>query len=121
MKNNILKIVILLLSLTSAHAFTPDIEIERLKRVDDQKVIYNALIKLKKDNLSYIKKLRQEKSYKPDHMYYSLTLKILLEPVNQELKCDAYINSIKESFKSEWTDLEQPTHALWPVIKKICK
>ena len=110
-----------MISMTYASAFEPDLMIERLKREDDPAVILNQLMQLKKDNIAFIKRLHSERSYEPDLMGYSLTLKALLRPVRKDIGCQYYVDVIKDSFKAEWSELENPTHDLWPIIQKICK
>ncbi len=119
-----MKAIIFLFSIilmANASAFEPDLVIEKLKREDDPAVVLNQLKQLQKDNIAFIKKLHSDRSYEPDLMAYSLTLKALLRPVRKDIRCQYYVDVIKDSFKAEWSELENPTHDLWPVIQKICK
>jgi hypothetical protein len=102
-----------------------ELDIEKLLKLTNKSEVHQALLKLKKDNLSFNKSLLSENSYKPDVYTYSNVLELLLEKIpsnlNQIPTCSELKESMASDYKVPWTELDEPTHKIWPAFEILCK
>ena len=112
-------------SYTLAENIIKELDIEKILTLSNKNEVHQALLKLKKDNLQFNKKLLNEESYKPDVYTYSNVLELILEKIpsnlNQMPTCGELKQSMVSDYKVTWSELDEPTHKIWPAINIICK
>ena len=102
-------------------AFDPKEVINSLRQEAEPTLILAGLQQLREDNETFITQLRQEKSYRPDDLYYALNLKYYLRPIKAEMYCENYKMFVADSLKVPFEELEPPINDLWQLVKKICR
>lgn len=103
----------------------PELEIDRIYELEDHKKIHKALLKLKKYNQNYKRRIIKRNAYLPDKLFYALSLEQLLQNIPSKLEdmpsCFELKSSILNSYKTEdWNKLPSPTQHIWPIFEKIC-
>ena len=108
-----------------AFGFDPVIKIDQILSLKNPKKIHIELLKLKKENKTYMKSLMKEKSYKPELFDYSSTLDIILAHIPSKLEqidsCKTLVGKLESDYKTTWENLDPLTHRIWPAFKRICK
>ena len=110
-----------LLFASKSMAFDPKEVIDSLQQEVEPTLILAGLQQLKEDNETFITQLRQEKSYRPDDLYYALNLKYYLRPIKAEMYCENYKMFVADSFKVSFEELDPPIDDVWQIVKKICR
>jgi hypothetical protein len=122
-----MKILLLLLisSYVNAAEFNQVSEINKVNELTNKLEIHTKLMKLKKNNIAYKKKLQAQDRYSPDRFHYTITLQYLLEKIPSNLEdmptCNALYHQLLNSYKTSWDKLKPPTHHVWVSFEKICK